>query len=126
MSELLKLFAFTADQAQSMAATSVTEPPLLVEGVTLIPVSKLSCGFVGGGSDLAAKKKVDGLMAGASVKVNRTPLAFLAICEGQVQLLHVEQDTAGKQGLLSSLLPLVLELKEKLTAKKEEASAASE
>lgn len=120
MSELLKLFALTADQARAMAAESVAGAPIEVEGVTLIPISKLSCGFAGGGSDRARApaKGADGLLGGASVKVTRTPVSFLAVCNGQVQLLHADEEAVKKNALVSALLPLVSQLKEKFAKPK--------
>lgn len=118
MSELLKLFALTADQARAMAAESVAGAPIEVEGVTLIPISKLSCGFAGGGSDRTPAKGADGLLGGASVKVTRTPVSFLSVCNGQVQLLHADEEAVKKNGLVSALLPLVSQLKEKFAKPK--------
>lgn len=114
MSELLKIFEFTAEQAKALSKEqSVTEEPIVIGEVTVIPVSKLSCGFTGGGSDLAQKKKADGIMAGAGVKISKTPLSFLAVCGKEVQILHVAEEEAKSKGLLNALLPLVAQLKEK-------------
>ena len=114
MSELLKIFEFTAEQAKTLSREqSVTEEPIVIGEVTVIPVSKLSCGFTGGGSDLAQKKKADGIMAGAGVKISKTPLSFLAVCGKEVQILHVAEEEAKSKGLLNALLPLVAQLKEK-------------
>ena len=114
MSELLKIFEFTAEQAKALSKEqSVTEEPIVIGEVTVIPVSKLSCGFTGGGSDLAKKKKADGIMAGAGVKISKTPLSFLAVCGKEVQILHVAEEEAKSKGLLNALLPLVAQLKEK-------------
>ena len=114
MSELLKIFEFTAEQAKALSREqSVTEEPIVIGEVTVIPVSKLSCGFTGGGSDLAQKRKADGIMAGAGVKITKTPLSFLAVCGKEVQILHVAEEEAKSKGLLNALLPLVTQLKEK-------------
>lgn len=114
MSELLKIFEFTAEQAKALSKEqSVTEEPIVIGEVTVIPVSKLSCGFTGGGSDLAQKKKADGIMAGAGVRISKTPLSFLAVCGKEVQILHVAEEEAKSKGLLNALLPLVAQLKEK-------------
>ena len=56
MKELLKVLEFTADRTQALAdSQSVAGEPLHVGDVTLIPVSSISCGFAGGGSDLPAR-----------------------------------------------------------------------
>lgn len=115
MSELLKIFEFTAEQAKILSREqSVTEAPIVIGEVTVIPISKLSCGFTGGGSDLAQKNKADGIMAGAGVKIAKTPLSFLAVCGKEVQLLHVADEEAQSKGLVNALLPLILQLKEKV------------
>ena len=114
MSELLKIFEFTAEQAKVLSKEqSVTGEPIVIGEVTVVPVSKLSCGFTGGGSDLAQKKKADGILAGAGVKITNTPLSFLAVCGKEVQILHVAEEDAKSKGLLNALLPLVTQLKEK-------------
>ena len=88
MSELLRVFEFTTAQVRALAKEqSVADAPIVLGDVTVVPISKLSCGFTCGGSDLAAKKKADGLMAGAGAKVSKTPLTFLAIQGGNVRLL---------------------------------------
>ena len=122
MNELLKVFEFTAQQAKELSAQqSVTEAPIVIGDVTVIPVAKLSCGFTGGGSDLAAKKKADGIMAGAGVKITKTPLTFLAVCGSEVKVLKVSEEETEKKGIINALLPLVSQLQEKF--KKDDKSA---
>ncbi len=70
----------------------VGEPIITPDGVTIIPVSKVSVGFAGGGSDYVSKNenKQDnpfGGGAGGGVKV--TPIAFLVIKDGNVRMLPV-------------------------------------
>ena len=81
--------------------------------MTVIPISSVSCGFAGGGTDLPAKQNSDAVMAGAGAKVSKTPLSFLAISGGEVQLLRVPQESAGGS-ILDTLKPMV----EKLAATK--------
>ena len=70
----------------------IGEPITTPDGVTIIPVSKVSVGFGGGGSDYVSKNanKQDnpfGGGAGGGVKV--TPVAFLIVKEGNVRMLPV-------------------------------------
>ena len=68
MKELLKVLEFTADRTQALAdSQSVAGEPLHVGDVTLIPVSSISCGFAGGGSDLPARTRNDAAAAGSGV-----------------------------------------------------------
>ena len=127
MSELMKVFEFTFQQARTLSAEqSVTGEPIVIGNVTIIPVSKLSCGFAGGGSDLAAKKKADGLMAGSGIKITKTPLSFLAVCGSEVNMLHVAQEEIHKKGILDALSPLIEQIKLKMEEKKAEKAADTE
>ena len=117
MSELLKILEFTAQEAKTLSSgQSVTDAPLVLGDVTVIPVSKLSCGFAAGGSDLI--KNPNGVAAGAGVKVTKTPLSFLAVCGSEVQVLHIAAEDAGKKNIMDSLTPLVAQFKDKIAAKK--------
>ena len=71
----------------------IGEPIQTNDGVTIIPVSKVSVGFGGGGSDYVSRNvnKLDnhpfGGGAGGGIKV--TPIAFLIVKEGSVRMLPV-------------------------------------
>lgn len=118
MSELLKIFEFTTREVRDLAREqSVADAPVTVDGVTIIPFSTVSCGFSCGGSDLAAKKKADGLMAGAGAKVKRTPETYLAVIDGQVQLLQPPAEP--QSSLLDTVRPLIAALRAMRAAKKQ-------
>lgn len=70
----------------------VGDPISTADGVTIIPISKISIGLGGGGSDFVSKNTNQqenpfGGGVGAGVKV--TPVAFLVIKEGNVRMLPV-------------------------------------
>lgn len=70
----------------------VGEPITTPDGVTIIPVSKISVGVGGGGSDFATKKGGEnpfGGGMGAGVKV--TPICFLIVKDGAVRMMPVAQ-----------------------------------
>ncbi len=72
--------------------TVVGDPITTPDGVTIIPVSKVSVGFGGGGADYVSKNlnKQDnpfGGGLGGGVKVS--PVAFLVVKEGNVRMLPV-------------------------------------
>lgn len=111
---ILKVLEFTAEKTLAIAgAQGVAGEPIVIGDVTVIPISSVSCGFAGGGTDLPAKQNSDVVMAGAGAKVSKTPLSFLAISGGEVQLLRVPQESAGGS-ILDTLKPMV----EKLAATK--------
>lgn len=72
----------------------VGDPISTLDGITIIPVSKLSFGFASGGSDFTGKHQQAGQQspfgggAGAGVKI--TPMAFMVIKEGKVRLMNIE------------------------------------
>lgn len=111
---ILKVLEFTAEKTLAIAgAQGVAGEPIVIGDVTVIPISSVSCGFAGGGTDLPSKQNSDAVMAGAGAKVSKTPLSFLAISGGEVQLLRVPQEAAGGS-ILDTLKPMV----EKLAATK--------
>ena len=70
----------------------VGEPITTADGVTIIPISKVSVGFCGGGTDFVSKNENHrenpfGGGAGGGVKV--IPVAFLVIKDGNVRMLPV-------------------------------------
>ena len=70
------------------ANTVVGQPIVTQDGVTLIPVSKLSFGFATGGSDFG-KAQPWCFGGGAGAGVNVMPIAFLIVKDGSVRLLPV-------------------------------------
>ena len=70
----------------------VGEEITTADGVTIIPISKISVGLGGGGSDFVSKhvnhhENPFGGGVGAGIKV--TPIAFLIIKDGNVRMLPV-------------------------------------
>lgn len=91
---LSELMRTTLDSVRAMAdANTIVGAPIQADGVTLIPVSKLSFGVAGGGTEFTTKKQPAGDNAfgggsGASAKLE--PVAFLVVPgEGGVKLLPV-------------------------------------
>ena len=74
-------------------ANSVVGAPIVTgDGVTILPISNISVGLGGGGSDFVSKNANHqdnpfGGGVGAGIKV--TPVAFLIIKEGSVRMLPV-------------------------------------
>ena len=69
---------------------NVIGEPIVVGDITIIPVSKVSVGFGGGGSDFANKKGGEnpfGGGVGGGVKV--TPICFLIVKDGNVRMMPV-------------------------------------
>ena len=69
--------------------TVVGDPIALADGITIIPVSRMSYGFAAGGSDLPNKSDRDIFGGGTGAGVNVTPVAFLVVKNGEVKMLPV-------------------------------------
>ena len=93
--------------------TVVGDPITTPGGVTIIPVTKVSIGYGGGGSDFAMKNMPAnrdnpfGGGAGAGIKI--TPVAFLVIRGENVRMLPVAEPASTSVDRLTELLPDLLE-----------------
>ena len=70
--------------------TIIGEPINLPDGITIIPVSKVSFGFATGGSELPTSKPSTPFGGGSGGGVTIQPLAFLVISNGNVQLMQIQ------------------------------------
>jgi len=103
-------------------STIIGEPINLPDGLTIIPVSKVTYGFASGGSDFPSKNNVElfGGAGGAGITIN--PVAFLVIKDGDVTIKHiVSNDNAVERAV--SLVPEMFDKVTKLTSKKTENTA---
>lgn len=102
--------------------TIVGEPITTPDGVTLIPVSRLSFGFGCGGGDYGKQAPKFGGASTAGVRVE--PVAFLVIKEGVTRVLPVAMPAVGTVDRIIDMVPEVMDrvenFIEKRKAEKEE------
>lgn len=63
---------------------------------TIIPISKVKCGFVSGGIDQIRKTEYESknpFGGGAGGSLTITPVAFLSITKDEVKVLHLEEES---------------------------------
>lgn len=105
------LMATTMDEIRALAEanTIVGQPIHTEDGVTLIPVSKISMGFASGGTDFNGKNaKTDGKSnfgGGAGAGVNIAPVAFLVVKGGNVRILPVAPPPATTVDRVVEMVP---------------------
>ena len=93
--------------------TVVGQPITTQDGVTLVPVSKLSFGFATGGSDFGKTQNTPkNFGGGAGAGVNVIPVAFLIVKDGNVKILPVAPPPGDT---VSRVVDLVPEMFEKVT-----------
>ena len=94
-------------------ANSVVGEPIVVgNDVTIVPISKISIGLGGGGSDFVTKNhnaqdNPFGGGVGAGVKV--TPVAFLVVKDGSVRMLPVAAPANTTADRIVELVPETLD-----------------
>jgi sporulation protein YtfJ len=106
-------------------STIIGEPINLPDGLTIIPVSKVTYGFASGGSDFPSKNNVElfGGAGGAGITIN--PVAFLVIKDGDVTIKHiVSNDNAVERAV--SLVPEMFDKVSGLIKDKKEDKADAE
>ena len=110
--------------------TIVGEPIHTPEGITIIPVSKVSVGFASGGSDFVSKNQSGGknpFGGGSGAGVNIAPVAFLVVNKDRVRLLPVAPPPGSAAERVVEMVPeLVDKVTEIIDKKKEEKKADSE
>ena len=90
----------------------IGDPITTPDGVTIIPVSKVSVGFGGGGSDFVSKnlnKQENPFGGGVGGGVKVTPIAFLIVKEGNVRMLPVAAPANTTADRLVEQVPDVLD-----------------
>ena len=91
---------------------SVVGEPIVVGDVTIVPVSKVSVGFGGGGSDYVSKnanKQENPFGGGAGGGVSVTPIAFLIIKDGNVRMMPVTSPANTTADRLVEMIPDTLD-----------------
>ena len=104
-------------------STIIGEPIYLNDGITIIPVSKVTYGFASGGSDFPSKNNVQLFGGGGGAGITINPVAFLIVKDGEVTLKHItSSDNAAERivNLVPEMFDKVTGLVNKSKKKKEE------
>lgn len=105
-------------------ANTVMGDPIKVDGITIIPVSKVSYGFAGGGSDLPVKSEKEAFGGGTGGGMTLQPLGFLVVSNGDVKFIQINLDTS-KTSAVVNMIPEIIDKIKDMVGNKEDKSAAS-
>ena len=110
---------------QFVDANTVVGTPIQAEGVTIIPISRVSMGFASGGADFTTKNQkpeADNCFGGGGgAGVNVTPVAFLIVHGDNVRLMPLYPPAYTTVDRVVELVPdLVDKVSALLKEKKEE------
>ena len=91
--------------------TVVGDPIYTPDGITLVPISKVSVGFGGGGLELTPKKQGDTRPYGGgnSTGVKIDPIGFLVIKDGTVRMINVTPPASNTVDRIIDLVPQVMD-----------------
>ena len=119
-SPLNDMMRSTMEKVREMVDTNtiVGQPITTSDGVTLIPISKVSFGFGAGGGDYGKSTQNFGGGSGAGVKID--PVAFLVIKDGVTRVLPVAVPPASTVDRVIDMVPDLMDKVEKYFDKKKE------
>ena len=117
-SKLAELMDSSMSKVREMvdSNTIVGQPITTPDGVTLIPINKMSFGFGSGGTDYGTSSAKFGGGAGAGVKVE--PVAFLVVKDGVTRMLPVSVPAATTVDRLIEMAPEVMDRVQSFVDKK--------
>ena len=96
--------------------TVVGEPIVTPDGVTLIPISRVSFGFASGGNDKSESSK-GGVWGGSGAGVKVDPIGFLMIREGTARMVSIQPPAFTTADRVIDMVPELLEKVEGLVDK---------
>jgi sporulation protein YtfJ len=95
----------------TVVGTPITTP----DGITLIPVSRVSLGFANAGSDLKSRESAFGGGNGAGIKIE--PVGFLCIQDGGVRMINIGSPASTSLDRLIEIAPEMIDKGEQLYKK---------
>ncbi|MBQ3701598.1 MAG: GerW family sporulation protein [Oscillospiraceae bacterium] len=90
--------------------TVVGDPIYTPDGITLVPISKISVGFGGGGVEFNSEKpgkRPYGGGSGTGVRID--PIGFLIIKDGVIRMINVTPPASNTVDRIIDLVPQVLD-----------------
>ena len=91
--------------------TVVGDPIVTPDGITLVPISRISVGFGGGGVEFSNKKmgETRPYGGGNATGVKIDPIGFLVIKEGVVRMINVAPPASNTVDRIIDLVPQVMD-----------------
>ena len=101
----------------------VGTPVKISDTTTVIPVSKVSMGFVSGGSGFGKTPGSENFGGGAGGGVKISPIAFLVVTDGNVRLVNVSDSPDNTDKLLSKIPEIIDQVSSLIPKKKTDTEA---
>ena len=94
---------------EMMSVNDVVGEPIVVGDVTIVPVSKVSVGFGGGGADNAKAVNKDAFGGGMGGGVKVQPICFLVVKDGNVRMMPVPVPANSTADRILEMVPDTLD-----------------
>jgi sporulation protein YtfJ len=116
------MMSTTIDKINQMVDTNtiVGQPITTPDGVTLIPISKVSFGFGSGGGDYGKTTPKENFGGGSAAGVKIDPVAFIVIKDGITRILPVAVPPTSTMERIVEKVPEIMDKMEKRFDKKHE------
>ena len=89
--------------------TVVGDPIYTPDGITLVPISKISVGFGGGGVEFNSKGDKKPYGGGNATGVKIDPIGFLVIKDGCVRMVNITPPASNTVDRIIDLVPQVMD-----------------
>jgi sporulation protein YtfJ len=108
-------------------STIIGDPISVGDGISIIPVSKVTYGFASGGSDFPSKNNTELFGGGGGAGITINPVAFLIINNGEVTIKHITSSDNSAERIIG-MVPEVIDKVTSVINKfvKEKPTSASE
>lgn len=84
------LMGTTLDKIREMVdSDTIIGKPIQIDGITILPISKVTFGFASGGSDFGANAQKELFGGGGGAGVTIQPVAFLIVQDGTVRTVQL-------------------------------------
>lgn len=120
--QLQDLMQTTMNKIHEMVDTNniVGQPITTPDGVTLIPISRVSFGFGSGGGDYGKNSAKENFGGGSAAGVKIDPVAFLIIKDGTTRVMPVAVPPVSTVDRIVEMAPDIVDRVGKIFGKKEE------
>lgn len=121
-----KIMENTLEKMREMVDVStIIGEPMVADGTTLIPVSKVTYGFTSGGTDLPSKSNAELFGGGGGGGISITPVAFIVIQNDKVRLMQIDNYTSSADRAISMIPELVDQVSQLLKSKNDDSEVKS-
>ena len=119
-----ELMKSTMDNVRSILKvdTVVGDPIVTPDGITLIPISRISVGFGGGGVEFSSQKigQARPYGGGNATGVKIEPIGFLVIKDGVIRMINVTPPASNTVDRIIDMVPVVMDKIDAFIAKQNE------